>query len=185
MTRRSKAYAPFSKGGALMSCSTPPPSRRASTRRRERRLIRSMRRCCRWCWLEPASMSGAPPSAGWAPRISRCMSRCRRSMGESSPAPFPSRRPARATHARNSARSRIVRSPIESTSPLSLHDAGRRSGAWRRGISASLACCRITQRVAGAPAMRWASIRPRAPSPFARHCAPRGMTSPAIWTRLR
>ena len=44
-----------------------------------------------------------------------------------------------------------------------------------RRTSASLACCRIIRRAADAPAMRSASIRPRAPSLFARPYAPRAM----------
>ena len=85
---------------------------------------------------------------------------------------------ARATRRPNSPRSRIGRSPTASSSPPSLLAAGRASGANRRRTSASLACCRIIRRAAGAPAMRSASIRRRAPSLFARLYAPRAM----MWT---
>ena len=43
-----------------------------------------MRRSCRSCCSRWASTPGAPRSADLDPRISRCMSRCRRSTGESS-----------------------------------------------------------------------------------------------------
>ena len=131
------------------------------------------------------STPGALRCAAWGRRIWRCMSRCRRSTGESSPAPFPSRRRAGATRGPNSARSRISRSPTGSTLSPSSPAGGRTSGARRRPTSASPASCRIIRRAAGAPAMRSDWIRPRAPSPSPRRCAPRDMTSPAISTRRR
>ena len=126
MTRRSKRLRAFLEGRRFdVVLNATAFSARLDDGARERRSTRSMRRCCRWCWLESASMSGAPPSAGWGPRILRCMSRCRRSTDASSLAPYPSRRRARATRGPNSARSRIGRSPTASTSPPSSLAAGR------------------------------------------------------------
>ena len=185
MRPRSKACALFSIAGALTSCSTRPRFPLVSTQPTERRSTPSTRRSCRWCWRASASTPGALRCAAWGRRIWRCMSRCRRSTGESSPAPFPSRRRAGGTSGPNSARSSISRSPTGSTLSPSSPPGGRASGARRRPTSASPASCRIIRRAAVAPAMRSDWIRPRAPSPSPRRCAPRDMTSPANSTRRR
>ena len=118
-------------------------------------------------------------------RIWRCMSRCRRSTGESSAGPFPSRRQAAAMTGLSSARSPTSRSPTVSALSPSWPAAGRTSNASRRPRSASLASCRTIPRAAAEQATRSGWIRLRARSRSARRCAPRDMTSPANSTRGR
>ena len=182
------ALAPLTRlprpASASTSCSTPRPFPRGWTQKRERRSTRSTRRSCRSCWLESsldawrASQRGLGPSDlamhVALPEIDgRILSRA---------ISFKAGEPARRAD-RIRARSRIGRSPTASSSPPSLLAAGRASDAKRRRTNASLACCRIIRRAADAPATRSALIRQRAPSLFARLCAPRAMMWRAVWTR--